>query len=235
MERDFHKDKGSFIIYKEWEEFVRELPTDSDRGKLFMALFEYSITGEQPKDFTGELKMVFLMMRNAMDRDGQKWERICETRSSNGKKGGAPAGNQNAKQAKQANGCLNNQNNQMVEKTSKTTENNLKQAKQAVYEYENEYVYEYENEKEKEKENEYVDFSTVELSDEQLASLVSFSSRPVVEIFISKAREWQIKNKRKYKDPFKTIKGWIEEDQKKNNPKNEITIEELAGNHLIPL
>ena len=64
------------------------------------------------------------------------------------------------------------------------------------------------------------DFSAVELSAEQLNSLVSFSSRSLVDSYIEKARQWQIKFKRRYKDPYKTILGWIQADKGKAKKKS---------------
>lgn len=209
MEKNYHTDNNSFVVYKDWEELVRALDSDADRGRLFLALFLYASTGKQPVDFSGALKMAFLVMKNAIDRDGHKWEQTCENRAINGKRGGAPKGNQNArkKQAKQPNGCLNN----------------LKQAKQPDTDTETEIETDTDTVSDSEKETEIDtvlpsadDFSAVELSDDQLSSLVSFSSRPLVDFYIAKAKAWQIKNKRKYKDPYKTIKGWIEADKAKN-------------------
>ncbi len=207
MEKNYHTDNNSFVVYKDWEELVRALDSDADRGRLFLALFLYASTGKQPVDFSGALKMAFLVMKNAIDRDGHKWEQTCENRAINGKRGGAPKGNQNArkKQAKQPNGCLNN----------------LKQAKQPDTDTETEIETDTVSDSEKETEIDTVspsapDFSAVELSDDQLSSLVSFSSRQLVDAYIEKARQWQLNYKRKYKDPYKTIKGWIEADKSKN-------------------
>lgn len=205
-DRDYHKDNKSFIVYKDWEEIILALGSDEDRARLFRALFSYASSGEQPVDFTGALKVAFTCLKSALDRDGQKWEKTCDVRAVNGAKGGAPKGNQNArkKQAKQANGY----------------KNNLKQAKQADNDTETETDIDTDIDSviEKEKENDSVspsapDFSAVELTQGQLSSLVFFYSQPRVDLFISKAREWQIKNKRKYKDPYKTIKGWLEAEK----------------------
>ena len=157
MEKNYHTDNNSFVVYKDWEELVRALDSDADRGRLFLALFLYASTGKQPVDFSGALKMAFLVMKNAIDRDGHKWEQTCENRAINGKRGGAPKGNQNArkKQAKQPNGCLNN----------------LKQAKQPDTDTETEIETDTDTVSDSEKETEIDtvlpsadDFSAVELS-----------------------------------------------------------------------
>ncbi len=108
--------RKSFIIRLENREQF-EMLTDEQAGKLLKAMCRYSATGELP-DFTDAmLKFAFSMFRGQLDRDAEKYEEVCQKRSENGKKGGAPKGNQNA--AKKT--TKNNQNNQTVEKTSKTS------------------------------------------------------------------------------------------------------------------
>lgn len=108
--------KKSFIIRLENREQF-EMLTDEQAGKLLKAMCRYSATGELP-DFTDAmLKFAFSMFRGQLDRDAEKYEEMCWKNSENGKKGGAPKGNQNA--AKKS--TKNKQNNQTVEKTSKTS------------------------------------------------------------------------------------------------------------------
>jgi hypothetical protein len=199
----YQEDNKSFVVYKEWEEIFKALD-DADKVKLLLALFAFASRGEQP-DFKGPLQAVFLSMAQTIKRDGEKWEKTREKRAAGGFKGGAPKGNQNAK--KQPKGCLNNQNNLKPQKQPVNVNENVK-----VNVNDNVNV----NVKEENVSPSADDFSAVELSDEQLNSLVSFSSRPLVDYYISKARDWQIKHKRKYKDAYKTIKGWLESDKAKN-------------------
>ena len=108
--------KKSFIIRLENREQF-EMLTDEQAGKLLKAMCRYSATGELP-DFTDAiLKFAFSMFRGQLDRDAEKYEEMCRKNSENGKKGGAPKGNQNA--AKKT--TKNKQNNQTVEKTSETS------------------------------------------------------------------------------------------------------------------
>ena len=202
----YQEDNKSFVVYKEWEEIFKALD-DADKVKLLLALFAFASRGEQP-DFKGPLQAVFLSMAQTIKRDGEKWEKTREKRAAGGFKGGAPKGNQNAK--KQPKGCLNNQNN-------------LKPQKQPVNVNENVKVNVNDNVNVNVKEENVspsADFSAVELSDEQLNSLVSFSSRSLVDSYIEKARQWQIKFKRRYKDPYKTILGWIQADKGKAKKKS---------------
>lgn len=199
----YQEDNKSFVVYKEWEEIFKALD-DADKVKLLLALFAFASRGEQP-DFKGPLQAVFLSMAQTIKRDGEKWEKTREKRAAGGFKGGAPKGNQNAK--KQPKGCLNNQNNLKPQKQPVNVNENVK-----VKVNDNVNV----NVKEENVSPSAPDYSAVELSDDQLSSLVSFSSRPLVDFYIAKAKDWQIKHKRKYKDPYKTILGWIESDKAKN-------------------
>lgn len=68
-------EKKSFIVYREWGELFGEL-SDRDAGKLIKALFSYVSTGKIP-EISGAVKMAFLMMRNTVERDTEKYETIC--------------------------------------------------------------------------------------------------------------------------------------------------------------
>ena len=79
--KTYHKDNKSFMLYKDWEEFI-DLLTDEAAGALLRALFAYAKRGEVP-DFRGELLMLFMMMSNQLERDGKKWEERCEKNAEN--------------------------------------------------------------------------------------------------------------------------------------------------------
>ena len=100
--------KNSFLIYHEYKEVLEDL-TNEELGILFRAVFEYEIDHIEPS-FTGLLKMAFRVIKGNLDRDRNKYDKRCETSARNGKLGGAPKGNKNAK---------------------KQPKNNLKQPKQA--------------------------------------------------------------------------------------------------------
>ena len=74
-------------------------------GKLLKALLRYAENGEEP-DFSDDkaIMLMFSMMSRRIDRDFERYSKVCEKRSEVGKKGGAPKGNANAarnpKQAK---------------------------------------------------------------------------------------------------------------------------------------
>ncbi len=85
MEKDYHFDNKAFVMYKEWEQYFSALDSTEDAGRLIKALFAYAARDEEP-DFSGNLKMAFMFMKNRIDEDGRKWERKCAANSENSKK-----------------------------------------------------------------------------------------------------------------------------------------------------
>lgn len=78
--------KNSFIVYHDLSIILNEI-SDENIGKLFRAMIEYSSTGKIV-DLPDILKLVFLQIRQAMDRNAIKWEELSEARSQYGRKGG---------------------------------------------------------------------------------------------------------------------------------------------------
>lgn len=79
--------KDSFILYQEQKEIFDTL-TDNEAGKLIKAIFEYE-AGQSPK-LNKTLSLVFIPIKNALDRNRQKYEAQVEKNRENGKKGGRP-------------------------------------------------------------------------------------------------------------------------------------------------
>lgn len=79
--------KSSFVLYHD----VRgplELLSDEQRGKLFLAILNYSERGEFP-DFTDSaLAMAFAFIKNAIDRDAEAWEIKRQKKVAAGSLGG---------------------------------------------------------------------------------------------------------------------------------------------------
>ena len=105
--------KENFLLKTSQISVFNEL-SDEDAGKLIKGIFEYV----QSKEVTlnGYLKVIFIPIKEEIDKNQERYEKQCEINKENGKKGGAPKGNQNAKKAKTT------ENNRTVEKT---TENNM--------------------------------------------------------------------------------------------------------------
>lgn len=79
-------EKKSFVLYHDIRTPL-ELLTDEQRGKLFIALLDYSEHGELP-DFDGALLMAFAFIRMSLDRDAEAWAEKRAKRAEAGRSGG---------------------------------------------------------------------------------------------------------------------------------------------------
>ena len=91
--------RESFIFYKSFYEALNDLDEPADKIAFIEAICEYALNEEKPK-LSGPLKGMFNLARPQIDKNNIRYE--------NGKKGGAPKGNKNAK--KQPKTTENNQN-----------------------------------------------------------------------------------------------------------------------------
>ena len=93
--------KRSFVLYHDIREPLKLL-TDEERGKLFLALLDYSEYAALP-DFKGSLQIAFSFIRTAIDRDAEAWEDKRQKRAKAGSLGGqqTAANRANAAFAKQ--------------------------------------------------------------------------------------------------------------------------------------
>lgn len=78
-------EKQSFIYYYQWAEELLLLPDDL-RLKIDDAVKRYVLYGEEPKD-RDVIYSMFGIMRNQLEKDGKKWERIKNERSKAGVEG----------------------------------------------------------------------------------------------------------------------------------------------------
>jgi hypothetical protein len=114
-------EKNSFVFYLSFDEALRELPEKS-RLRLYDAITDYALRGKET-EFTGIEKAVFSLIKPQLQANNQRYE--------NGKKGGAPKGNQNAKKTTEK---------QPVVNLDMEEENNLKTTEKQANENENENV-----------------------------------------------------------------------------------------------
>lgn len=100
--------KDSFILYTEQKEVIDNL-TDENAGKLFKGIFEYAL-GNEP-EFNNLLKIVFIPIRQQLERNAKKYSEIKEKRRIAGAKGGkqkvANQANANFAEQSQANQAVN--------------------------------------------------------------------------------------------------------------------------------
>lgn len=98
----------SIILYISQYTAIKDL-TDEQIGRLFRAIFEKQLGNEVV--LADDIKIAFNFINNQLVIDKNKYKEKCEKNRENGKKGGAPKGNQNAKKTtKQPNGLKNNPN-----------------------------------------------------------------------------------------------------------------------------
>lgn len=98
--------KQSFVLYHDIRKPV-ELLSDEERGKLFLALLDYSEYGTFP-EFEGALQMAFTFIQTDIDRDSASWEAKRAKRREAGSMGGKQ------KVANQANATFAKQTKQKV-------------------------------------------------------------------------------------------------------------------------
>ena len=74
------QNKKSFLLYQDQREVVESL-SDKQAGKLFKAIFQHA-DGEQPK-LDSTLKIVFIPIRQALDRFKENYDKVCEINRKN--------------------------------------------------------------------------------------------------------------------------------------------------------
>lgn len=92
-------EKDTFIVFMEWEDNCEDL-TDEEFGQLMRAVFKYARNGEKPSFSDRTMRACWKPIQQAIDRANEAYKQQCEVNRINGKKGGAPYGNQNAKKQK---------------------------------------------------------------------------------------------------------------------------------------
>ena len=103
--------KESFIMFSEHQELIEQL-SDEQAGKLFKGIFEYSLTGEKP-NFDSLTNIVFIAIRQDLDRNAQKYEAKVERLRQNACKGGRPKNKETDLEEKNQMVFHENQKNQM--------------------------------------------------------------------------------------------------------------------------
>lgn len=73
--------KDSFILYADQKEVINML-TDSQAGKLLKAIYEYETTGNIV-ELPNTLKLIFIPIKQSLDRNKQKYEKIVERNKEN--------------------------------------------------------------------------------------------------------------------------------------------------------
>lgn len=97
--------RDSFVMYTSYYQHIQRLSMER-RGQLFTAIMEYASGNDLP-EMDEVVEMAFSFIKDQMDRDSEKYQKIVKKRSDAGKLGGRPKGNVNPEKqskAKKANG-----------------------------------------------------------------------------------------------------------------------------------
>ena len=86
--------RKSFVLYGDLEPTLLHL-SENEMGVLFFMVYSYVNRGviDSYRKRTPKVDLVFSMIRTHLDRDREKYERICERNAKNGKLGGRPKSN----------------------------------------------------------------------------------------------------------------------------------------------
>lgn len=78
-------DKKSFVMYTSWEKSIKRM-TNEQAGQLLKAIYEYQSNPDACPENDGAA-LVFEIIKEKMDEDNTKYQKMCESRSDAGKKG----------------------------------------------------------------------------------------------------------------------------------------------------
>ena len=81
--------KKSFIFYYDWWDIFEPLSKEQ-KADLLTGIFDYIKKEKEPEYDELALKISFNIIRTTLNRDGEKYEKICQRNLDNGKKGGRP-------------------------------------------------------------------------------------------------------------------------------------------------
>lgn len=84
--------KDSFILYTSFYEPIQILSVE-EKALLLEMIFEHHRSGNIPETDSIPVKILWLMIKQQFDRDGEKYDRVVERNQENGRKGGRPPKN----------------------------------------------------------------------------------------------------------------------------------------------
>jgi len=138
-------DKNSFVLYMDLLSVLDELD-DEETAMLFRAIRAYNQLESENEDIRTKaaedleamtanktVRIAFAPIRKRLEADNKRYAETVQLNKANGKLGGAPKGNQNARKKKKntetEETSQNNPNNRAVDFSTETTEGLKKQAK----------------------------------------------------------------------------------------------------------
>ena len=88
--------KETMVFYFEWDDYCEEL-SDTEYRKMMKAVINYARTRKNTEFEDRMMRSIYKVICRTIDRADTAYQKRCETNRENGKKGGAPKGNQNAR------------------------------------------------------------------------------------------------------------------------------------------
>ena len=208
--------KDNFLLKKSQQEVFREL-SDIDAGKLIKGIFNYVNTGDSELD--GYLKIVFIPIKDYIDKNEENYRKRCETNKLNGSKGGAPKGNNNAKKEKQP------KTTERYPKQPKTSKNNMNNHISYITNHleekkDNRGMGE---EEKKETFSEKIHFAEfVTMTNAEYENLVSTYSKKFADQCINTLDNYKGSSGKKYRSDYRAILSWVVDKVQKDTSKETI-------------
>ena len=91
--------RDSFVCYRSFKTALDQLEAN-ERLVMYESIFNYALDGVEPKLSGGTSKIVWTFVKPLLDANWRKYRNGCKG-APHGIKGGAPEGNQNAKNKKE--------------------------------------------------------------------------------------------------------------------------------------
>ncbi len=188
-------DKKSFVLYNDYQKHVDRL-SDDDAGRLFKALFRYSISGEEP-ELSASADIAFSFISAQIDRDSKKWENTRQKRSDAAKKRWADDSKcipGNANDAVNVNGTVNVN----VNDTVNVSGNVINKGQQAAAPTTTASIYGV--------------FKNVTLSDQDMRALMDRFGADNVQTYIDRISRYQQEKGKTYSNHYAKLIEWMQKD-----------------------
>ena len=113
----------SFLLYFDYRKHLNLITDSQDFRLLIESIFDYMEYDKLPTKLSSTAQMAFSFIKSNLDRDIEKYNRICERNKKNSKNAGRPKENNNPENPVD---CLEIQNNPVGGNTNTNTKTNIK-------------------------------------------------------------------------------------------------------------
>jgi len=80
--------KPGFLLRHEWAALLEGMSSDREFRQLVMAILNYSETGNEVQDLSGEARLLFSFFKKRVSEDAERYNELCKSRQEAGRKGG---------------------------------------------------------------------------------------------------------------------------------------------------